>query len=52
MKMLLTISLAVLLIFAGIAPAACPSTDVTGDCIVNFEDFALMASQWLENNNP
>jgi surface protein len=51
MKMLLTISLAVLLLFAGIAPAACPSTDVTGDCKVNFDDFAMMASGWLITYN-
>lgn len=27
--------------------AACPSMDFTGDCIVDFEDFALFAEQWL-----
>ncbi|MEE9365538.1 MAG: BspA family leucine-rich repeat surface protein, partial [Dehalococcoidales bacterium] len=47
MKMLLTISLAVLLIFAGISPAECPSADVSGDCKVNLDDFAIMASGWL-----
>jgi formylglycine-generating enzyme required for sulfatase activity len=26
---------------------ACPSADLTGDCFVDYEDFALMASQWL-----
>ncbi len=26
--------------------AACPSADLTGDCFVDFEDFALMANQW------
>jgi surface protein len=46
MKMLLTISLAVLM-FAGIAGAACPSADFTGDCKVNLEDFAIIASGWL-----
>jgi hypothetical protein len=25
----------------------CPSADLTGDCFVNFRDFAIMASQWL-----
>jgi formylglycine-generating enzyme required for sulfatase activity len=29
------------------APAACPSADLTGDCFVDFEDFAAMAAQWL-----
>ena len=26
--------------------AACPSADLTGDCFVNFDDFALMGAQW------
>jgi len=26
----------------------CPSSDLTGDCFVNFEDFAIMAGQWLQ----
>ena len=25
----------------------CPSADLTGDCFVDFNDFALMADQWL-----
>ena len=25
--------------------------DTKGDCMVNFEDFTLMASHWLQNNN-
>jgi len=29
------------------ALAACPSADLTGDCFVDLEDFALMANQWL-----
>ncbi|MHC4624865.1 MAG: hypothetical protein ACYS4W_13285, partial [Planctomycetota bacterium] len=32
----------------GFALADCPSTDVTGDCNVDFEDFAVMANQWLD----
>ena len=27
--------------------ADCPSADLTGDCFVDFNDFALMAAQWL-----
>jgi formylglycine-generating enzyme required for sulfatase activity len=27
--------------------ALCPSGDVTGECIVNLEDFAVLAGQWL-----
>ena len=32
----------------------CPSADITGDCFVGIEDFALMAQQWLsgEPNFP
>ena len=26
----------------------CPSADLTGDCFVNFEDFAITAGQWLQ----
>jgi surface protein len=50
-KNLLTISLAVLLIFAGVAGAACPSADISGDCKVNLKDFAIMASQWLNDES-
>ncbi len=32
--------------------AACPSADLTGDCIVNLEDFALLVSQWLDEGVP
>ena len=27
--------------------AACPSADITGDCFVDLEDFAIVAGQWL-----
>jgi surface protein len=39
--------IAVVLAFAGIAGAVCPDADFTGDCKVNLEDFAIMASGWL-----
>jgi len=29
--------------------AACPSADITSDCFVDFEDFALVANQWLNS---
>jgi hypothetical protein len=29
------------------ALAACPSADLSGDCYVGLEDFALLSSQWL-----
>ncbi len=27
----------------------CPISDLTGDCLVNFEDFAEMANEWLQS---
>ncbi|MBW8015598.1 MAG: BspA family leucine-rich repeat surface protein [Planctomycetes bacterium] len=47
MKMLLTTSLAVLLVFAGVASASFSSADVSDDNKVNLEDFTIMASEWL-----
>ena len=38
--------LTVVLFSAGVCFAACPSADLTGDCFVDFNDFALMAAQW------
>jgi hypothetical protein len=32
--------------------AACPSADLTGDCRVDFNDFAKMAEQWLTEGTP
>ena len=51
MKKLLSISFAVL-IFVGIAGAACPFMDLTDDCKVNLDDFAVMASGWLATYYP
>jgi formylglycine-generating enzyme required for sulfatase activity len=40
--------MAVVFVFSGgWAFADCPSADLTGDCFVDFEDFAVMANQWL-----
>jgi sulfatase modifying factor 1 len=43
-----SLALAVLLCLylAQSAPAGCPSADLTGDCFVDFEDFAILAGQW------
>ena len=41
------ISFVVITISGGFCLADCPSADLTGDCFVDFEDFALMAAQWL-----
>jgi hypothetical protein len=35
------------LINSTVALAACPSADLSGDCFVGLEDFALLSSQWL-----
>ena len=40
------ISFVVITISGDFASAACPSADITGDCFVDFEDFAIMAAQW------
>jgi len=42
----ISICVVVLTVFAVVA-GACPRADITGDCKVNLEDFAIMASQWL-----
>ena len=26
--------------------------DINGDCVVDFKDFAIMASHWLDDHNP
>jgi formylglycine-generating enzyme required for sulfatase activity len=41
------ISFVVITISGSFCLADCPSADLTGDCFVDFEDFALMAAQWL-----
>jgi len=45
---------AVIIFSAGLAFAACPSADLTGDCFVDFNDFAVMSAQWLsgESSDP
>ena len=30
----------------------CPSADLNGDCLVDFKDIALIASQWLQGTSP
>lgn len=37
------------MVFCGFVPvyANCPTADLTGDCVVNFEDLAVFAGQWL-----
>ena len=54
MKSYITILVAVLFIscFGLTCFAACPSADLTGDCVVDFKDFAKMAEQWLTEGIP
>lgn len=47
MRWKVLISFIVITISGNYALAKCPSADLTGDCFVDFEDFALIASQWL-----
>ena len=42
------ISLALFVFIGNTALAACPSTDLTGDCFVDYEDFAEMGVEWLD----
>jgi len=44
--------LTAVLCISGNVLAACPSADVTGDCIVNLADFAKMAEQWMTEGTP
>ena len=39
--------LTLLLFSAGFCLAECPSADLTGDCFVDYEDFAPMVAEWL-----
>ena len=41
------ISLALFVFIGNTAFTACPSYDLTGDCFVDYEDFAQMGGQWL-----
>ena len=47
-KSIFVVVMLLLFVFSGTyALADCPSADLTGDCFVDFEDFAVMANQWL-----
>ncbi len=49
MKRIVLILVLVLIVFSTKqAFSACPSMDFTGDCKVDFKDFAVFASQWLD----
>lgn len=46
-NMLSAFILAWALCVGGVVFAACPSSDFTGDCFVDFEDFEVLAGQWI-----
>ena len=50
MRWKILISFVVITISGNFALAKCPSADLSGDCFVDFEDFALMANQWLTSD--
>jgi len=45
--LLISIWVIVFLFTGGLVWAACPSADITGDCFVDIEDFAIFSAQWL-----
>ncbi|MEN8127618.1 MAG: BspA family leucine-rich repeat surface protein, partial [Planctomycetota bacterium] len=53
-KIFAVLSEAIILCFVltGTVQAGCPSADLTGDCRVNLDDFAVMASGWLTTYEP
>jgi len=46
-RIVIVVIAALCLINSPKALAACPSADLTGDCFVDFEDFAVIGAQWL-----
>lgn len=52
MKKLIVLLCMVLLSVGGMVNGACPRADITGDCEVTLEDFAIMASEWLDIGVP
>ena len=50
-NLFLGISLALLVFTGNTALAGCPSADITGDCCVDYEDFADMGGWWLQDCN-
>jgi len=49
MRRVLAVGLFVAVSLLGVSFAECPSADLSGDCRVDLEDFAIMASQWLDD---
>jgi surface protein len=51
MKSVLALSLCLALSFTSTSFADCPVADFTGDCFVDFNDFAVFAGWWMEDCN-
>jgi len=51
MKVLWAVLFAVMFVFAGLVSAACPSADISGDCKVNLDDFAVISFGWMTDYN-
>jgi len=51
-KSLVIVVLVVFVFSGGRAFAGCPSADLSGDCLVDLQDFAVLASQWLTEGEP
>ena len=51
-NLFINIVLMAFLLLCSHAIAECPTADLTGDCIVNLADFAVMVSQWLDEGIP
>ena len=52
MKKLVMLVCVVLLLAGNVVNGVCPKADLTGDCKVNLEDLAVMASEWLTEGDP
>jgi len=50
-RIVIFVTAALCLINSPQALAACPSADLTGDCFVDFNDFAVLADWWLADCN-
>ena len=50
-ELFINISLMVVLFSCSWAVAGCPPADLTGDCFVDYEDFAVLSEWWLADCN-
>ena len=52
MKRVFVAILTAVLCIGGTVLAVCPSADLSGDCVVDLNDFSLLANQWLSTYYP